>query len=215
MKLRWKKDRVELLVQLLHGHIGGFGTVILLLGGWILTGVFINRNFINMVNDATTVLVDKGGQVVDLLRHRDEANEQLQEAIEEETDDEPIAPQRVATKPVSRPVVEPAPEPQPEQQPEMRVSQPESRPTLQEAVKRELTEENPFEVVDLSQKKAEQRVVMGAGGLVELERPRVIKDGPFEEIDLSPRVETPPVEEPKPVVEVPILPISSWIRREE
>ncbi len=191
------------VAKLLHGHIGGFGTVILLLGGWILTGVFINRNFINMVNDATTVLVDKGGQVVDLLRHRDEANEQLQEAIEEEADDEPIAPQRVATKPAPRPVVEPAPEPHPEPQPEMRVSQPESRPTLQEAVKRELTEENPFEVVDLSQKKAEQRVVMGAGGLVELERPRVIKDGPFEEIDLSPRVETPPVEEPKPVVEVP------------
>ena len=31
-------------------HIGVLGTLILLLGCWILTGVFINRNFINTVN---------------------------------------------------------------------------------------------------------------------------------------------------------------------
>ena len=31
---------------LLRTHIGAFGTLILLVGGWILTGVFINRNFI-------------------------------------------------------------------------------------------------------------------------------------------------------------------------
>ena len=59
------------VAKVLHSHIGSFGTIILLLGGWILTGVFINRNFINTVNHATTALVDRGGQVVDLLRHRE------------------------------------------------------------------------------------------------------------------------------------------------
>ncbi len=38
--------------ELLHLHIGAVGTIILLLVGWILTGVFINRNFINTVNAA-------------------------------------------------------------------------------------------------------------------------------------------------------------------
>ena len=37
---------------LLRTHIGVLGTLILLLGCWILTGVFINRNFINKVNRA-------------------------------------------------------------------------------------------------------------------------------------------------------------------
>ena len=35
---------------LLRTHIGVLGTLILLLGCWILTGVFINRNFINTGN---------------------------------------------------------------------------------------------------------------------------------------------------------------------
>ena len=49
---------------LLRTHIGAFGTLILLVGGWILTGVFINRNFINKVNEAGNVVVDKSGKVV-------------------------------------------------------------------------------------------------------------------------------------------------------
>lgn len=40
---------------LLRTHIGVLGTLILLLGCWILTGVFINRNFINKVNRAGNV----------------------------------------------------------------------------------------------------------------------------------------------------------------
>ena len=191
------------VAKLLHGHIGGFGTVILLLGGWILTGVFINRNFINMVNDATTVLVDKGGQVVDLLRHRDEGGESLEEEVAEEPlAEEPVAPQEVAAKPTPKPAVQPVVEPVAE--PRTQPAQTESRPTLQEAVRRELTEENPFEEVDLSAKKEEQRVVMGAGGLVELSKPRVVQNGPFEEIDLSPREEVVAVEEPQPTQ--PVVP---------
>ena len=38
------------VAAVLHARIGGFGTLILLLGGWILTGVFINRNFVKASN---------------------------------------------------------------------------------------------------------------------------------------------------------------------
>ena len=54
----------------LHGHIGVFGTLILLLGGWILTGVFINRNFINKVNRAGNVMVDRGERIVETVRRK-------------------------------------------------------------------------------------------------------------------------------------------------
>lgn len=190
------------VAKILHGHIGGFGTVILLLGGWILTGVFINRNFINKVNNATSILVDKGGQVVDLLRHRERAEEEQstpaeepEELFEEEPTEHPA------------PVQTPAPAPTSVSTPQPIEEAAEERPTLRAAVKRELQqEENPFEEVDLSAKRAEQRVVIGRGGLVELERPapRVVQNGPFEEIDLSPVTETvqPEVAE-EPVVEPP------------
>ena len=50
--------------RLLSGSIGMVGCIIVLLGGWILTGVFIDRNFINTVNRAGNVLVDKSGKLV-------------------------------------------------------------------------------------------------------------------------------------------------------
>lgn len=190
------------VAKLLHGHIGGFGTVILLLGGWILTGVFINRNFINRVNNATSILVDKGGQVVDLLRHRDRTEEiEIEEENEELLDDEGSAedtPQEVV-----KPEPQPQPKPIPEPEPTPAVGDnDEEHKALRRAVHCELYkgEENPFEEVDLAEKRAEQRVVMGPGGLVELERkPRVVQNGPFEEIDLSPAVT--PQEQPQVVEE--------------
>ena len=53
---------------LLRTHIGVLGTLILLLGCWILTGVFINRNFINKVNRAGNVMVDKSGRIVEIVK---------------------------------------------------------------------------------------------------------------------------------------------------
>ena len=55
---------------LLRTHIGVLGTLILLLGCWILTGVFINRNFINKVNRAGNVMVDKSGKIVEIVKHK-------------------------------------------------------------------------------------------------------------------------------------------------
>lgn len=54
--------------QLLKANIGVVGTFILLLGSWILTGVFINRNFINTVNTAGNAMVDKSEKLVDIVR---------------------------------------------------------------------------------------------------------------------------------------------------
>ena len=94
---------------LLRTHIGAFGTLILLVGGWILTGVFINRNFINTVNTAGNAMVDKGGKIVDLVKqsvvnvadHRSKSGE-------EKTDPEP----EPDSKPESeRPQPEPVPAP--------------------------------------------------------------------------------------------------------
>lgn len=87
--------------------IGVLGNIILLLGAWILTGVFINRNFINTVNTAGNAMVDKGGKIVDLVKqsvvnvadHRSKSGE-------EKTDPEP--------EPDSKPESEqPQPEPVP------------------------------------------------------------------------------------------------------
>ena len=56
------------VAAVLHARIGVFGTLILLLGGWILTGVFINRNFINKVNRAGNAMVDRSGRIVETVR---------------------------------------------------------------------------------------------------------------------------------------------------
>lgn len=58
------------VAEMLHAHVGVVGTLILLLGGWILTGVFINRNFINTVNEAGNVMVDRSGRIVETVRRK-------------------------------------------------------------------------------------------------------------------------------------------------
>lgn len=76
--------------------IGVLGNIILLLGAWILTGVFINRNFINTVNTAGNAMVDKGGKIVDLVKqsvvnvadHRSKPGEEKTDA-EPEPDSKP------------------------------------------------------------------------------------------------------------------------------
>lgn len=56
------------IAQQLSMAIGQVGTIILLVGGWILTGVFINRNFINTVNSAGNAVVDKSERIVDMVK---------------------------------------------------------------------------------------------------------------------------------------------------
>ena len=56
--------------DLLRVNIGVFGTIILLVGGWILTGVYINRNFINKVNEAGNVVMDRSEKLVEIVRNK-------------------------------------------------------------------------------------------------------------------------------------------------
>ena len=77
--------------------IGVLGNIILLLGAWILTGVFINRNFINTVNTAGNAMVDKGGKIVDLVKqsvvnvadHRSKSGEEKTDAEPEPESEQP------------------------------------------------------------------------------------------------------------------------------
>ena len=84
--------------ELLHLHIGTVGTIILLVVGWILTGVFINRNFINTVNAAGNAVVDKSEKFVGKMVHT--------RPVDYLSDDEQDITE-VAVRPVSRPI--PAP----------------------------------------------------------------------------------------------------------
>ncbi|WP_295993395.1 DNA translocase FtsK [uncultured Alistipes sp.] len=56
--------------DLLRRNLGVFGSVIALLGGWILTGVFINRNFINKVNEAGNAMVGGSERFVEVVRRK-------------------------------------------------------------------------------------------------------------------------------------------------
>ena len=56
------------VADVLRGTVGLAGSAILLVVGWILTGVFINSNFINTVNSAGTAVVGRGEEIVGRLR---------------------------------------------------------------------------------------------------------------------------------------------------
>lgn len=79
-------------------------------GRLILTGVFINRNFINTVNTAGNAMVDKGGKIVDLVKqsvvnvadHRSKSGEEKTDA-EPEPDSKPESEQP-QPEPVPAPV---------------------------------------------------------------------------------------------------------------
>lgn len=179
------------MAKLLTTHIGAFGTAILLLVGWILTGVFINRNFIDTVNRAGQVAVDKSGQLVDKVLHHTNRNEEdAEESVAEEhvdghdeespfVEDEPLFEEVVPTH-----------------------NEPASVEVEQMPAAPQSEEQSPFEEVDL--RGPEPRVVMGAGGLVELEQPRQAQpaspksDGPFMEIDLAKLTSDRPAEPVEP-----------------
>lgn len=56
---RWGIDAAAIITQ----SIGPIGTILVILAGWILTGVYINRSFINKVNKAGEVIADGGLKV--------------------------------------------------------------------------------------------------------------------------------------------------------
>lgn len=182
------------MAKMLTTHIGAFGTIILLVGSWILTGVFINRNFIDTVNRAGQVAVDKSGQLVDkVLHHHAKEEEMCADLVEDE-------PQVFSAEPEEDPFVEP----------DVTIEPVEKEASAPLRSQEPSEEESPFHEVDL--RNPEPRVVMGASGLVELEQPTPKtapkSDGPFTEIDLSklteesiPPVAAEPVETSAPQME--------------
>ncbi len=239
--------------ELLHLHIGAVGTIILLVVGWILTGVFINRNFINTVNAAGNVMVDQSGKIVDRMVHAHSL-----ERPDTEDADRPQRPATVANAATSAPFAPPAAdggfvprcpsdvseEPVPEsfatpasasastsvraasaafdreptvirrpvepvvdaepERPffeEVSVSgEPLDAPIEEPAIEAEPATTELFPEVDLTAD-AKARIVMGRGGLVELERPKprlnrpAAADSPFVEV-ANPDSEVSALEEP-------------------
>ncbi|MBP3290594.1 MAG: DNA translocase FtsK 4TM domain-containing protein, partial [Alistipes sp.] len=72
--------------------IGTFGVVMVLLTGWILTGVYINRNVISLVNRSVDGVVHKGEDVVGKVKERI--------ARRGENQDEPAAGDNPVAEPV-------------------------------------------------------------------------------------------------------------------
>ena len=72
----------------LASKIGGVGTLLVIVAGWILTGVFINRNFIQRVNSAGESVADGGERIVMSLRARLSRRNKETVAEEASTDDE-------------------------------------------------------------------------------------------------------------------------------
>ena len=192
-------------IGLLPGAIGSLGTLILLVGGWILTGVFINRNFINKVNRAGNVLVDQSEKIVDTVRskvihprggedtpldgptpladaaangvrgaeagggtepseHRPVGLQVERPAVQRAGDPEgagpvPVSPRTGVQRPAAEdPFVELLPD-----------GTPVGAPAEPEPAAGAAVADGEFTEVDLA--RPEGRVVMGRGGLVELERP--------------------------------------------
>ena len=62
--------------------IGNFGMIVLLLAGWVITGVFINRNFIHIVNDFSDNMVHQSEKIVSAVK--DSVSKSKVEEAEEE-----------------------------------------------------------------------------------------------------------------------------------
>ena len=71
----------------LSQKIGIFGTVMVLLTGWILTGVYINRSVISLVNKGVDGVVHKSEDVVDKVKER--ISRRGENQVEEYDDNQP------------------------------------------------------------------------------------------------------------------------------
>ena len=113
----------------------GVGVFLVLLVGWILTGVFINRNFIRTVNNASDKMVNKSEQLIAgvkdfvVARKADQDAESEEQPAEGEID-MPASPELIL--PEEQPIQTPQPEyvvpkPAPEPEYEIEVVSPQSR----------------------------------------------------------------------------------------
>lgn len=145
------------VARMLGDRIGAVGTAIVLLGGWILTGVFINRNFINTVNSAGNVVVNRSGRIVEILRKQVVPGHPQQPDEDETDDDLETTPQheasaQAAARETSAPgKVEPDPATLTPQQQPVEQAQPQQQEVPAEIERPKMhEEEKPAETVDNS-----------------------------------------------------------------
>ncbi len=156
----------------LHPRIGLSGTIILLVAGWILTGVFINRNFIKTVNTAGDAMINRGERFFGFMRKKvtssqQEQNEQSTAATEVETDNSDPRDLHQGQDEQSQTDTPEYPFFEHPQTPEDDAVTPTGdNPTTATSS----DEDSIFTEIDITPQ-AEGRIVMGSGGLVELSQP--------------------------------------------
>ena len=101
----------------LTGAIGVFGTVLALITGWVLTGVFINRNFRRIVDGIGDGVEKQGDRMKRVVE--DVITARAKQSSEEESEDSAEQEQGVPTAGAENatPQSDPMPEPQPAYQP--------------------------------------------------------------------------------------------------
>lgn len=101
--------------------IGNFGMIVLLLAGWVITGVFINRNFIHIVNDFSDNMVHQSEKIVSAVK------DSVSKSKVEEAEEEHISSEQAVQEPtmVTAP---PTPEGAPMQSAPMQSTPPQSMP---------------------------------------------------------------------------------------
>ncbi|MBO7330331.1 MAG: DNA translocase FtsK 4TM domain-containing protein, partial [Alistipes sp.] len=96
----------------------GAGMILVLFVGWILTGVFINHNFIRTVSNVSDKMVDKSGKILEgvkdfvVARKADDVEEEATDDAPAEIPAMPATPELVAEEPKEQEYVIPRPEPQ-------------------------------------------------------------------------------------------------------
>ncbi len=185
---------------LIESNLGGFGTLIPLLGSWILVGVFINRNFINTVNRAGIQILNKSEKVAGSLKNiitptvnnTDSEQEQVEYDTEEE---ESITDERVEPLKTDD-----------EDEIYLLEDEDDCDDELNQNAAQTQGDDSPFLEIDLDES-APSRVVMGRGGLIELDSApqsdinqqdsTTEDDSPFVEIKLDESgTPTEPIAEP-------------------
>lgn len=131
----------------LSDAIGGFGAVLMLITGWILTGVFINHNFRRIVDSISDGVERQGGRmkraVTDAIVNRNS------DSVSEEEDNDAVA-QNPSPQPATQPVVaQPTVAPQPTVVPQPTIA---SQPTETPATKR-----NESQTMTMNEYLAQQR----------------------------------------------------------
>ncbi|MBQ2783685.1 MAG: DNA translocase FtsK [Alistipes sp.] len=179
----------------LDGYVGRIGTLLIIIAGWVLTGLFINRNFLRSVDNAGEHVAEgvsgAASWIWTKLRHKRQdadgevADDELMDEMDDEEATAPITPP--SPQPVVEPVVKPAPQPTPQPTP-----QPAPQPVPQPVV-----QDSPFMTVDRGSKvEVDDKgniVVVGpaaaAATATTAATPVVIDDYPFKDPDA-------PIEEP-------------------